>query len=388
MKERWGDPTFPNNSGVWNKREWVLPDLPLESIVSSGEGLTHLYRAKRWAENIGISELYVKQCGVSHTGSFKDLGMTVLVSQVNSMIQKKIPIRAVACASTGDTSAALASYAAKAGIPTFVFLPHNKVSKAQLIQPVSHGAFVISMETDFDGCMKIVREISEDSSIYLANSMNSLRIEGQKTISAEIVQQLNWVVPDWVIIPGGNLGNVSALGIGFELLFDLGIIDRLPRICVAQARNANPLYDSYLDGFKTFSPKPAKTTLASAIQIGNPVSYKRAIRVLEKFKGVVEDASEEELSDAAAEGDRYGLYNDPHTGVALAALLKLKQKSIVKDKETVVIVSTANGLKFTEFKVKFHSGEIPETREEFRGKILNTIADTGKVREIIHKILK
>ncbi|NBU97847.1 MAG: threonine synthase, partial [Spirochaetia bacterium] len=324
FQERWGMPGFPNNSGIWSKKEFVLPEQKIENIISSGEGLTHLFRANRWAKDLKIQDLYIKQCGISHTGSFKDLGMTVLVSHVNQMRINGAPIKAVACASTGDTSAALASYAAKAGIPTIVFLPANKVSTAQLIQPVSNGAKVISLDTDFDGCMKIVKEVAKDPTVYLANSMNSLRIEGQKTISIEIVQQLDWKVPDWIIIPGGNLGNVSALGIGFEMLLELGIIDRLPRIAVAQARNANPLYLSYLNNFKNFSPKNAEITLASAIQIGNPVSVKKAIRILKKFEGVVEEASEDELADSSAEGDLYGLYNDPHTGVALSALKKLR----------------------------------------------------------------
>jgi threonine synthase len=386
--ERWGKPGFPNNSGIWSKREFVLPEQKTENIISSGEGLTHLFRAKRWANDLKIQELYIKQCGVSHTGSFKDLGMTVLVSHVNQMRINGAPIKAVACASTGDTSAALASYAAKAGIPTIVFLPANKVSTAQLIQPVSNGAKVISLDTDFDGCMKIVQEVAKDPTIYLANSMNSLRIEGQKTISIEIVQQLDWKVPDWIIIPGGNLGNVSALGIGFEMLFELGIIDKLPKIAVAQARNANPLYLSFLNKFENFAPKNAEKTLASAIQIGNPVSVKKAIRILKKFEGVVEDASEEELADSAAEGDLYGLYNDPHTGVALAALKKLRNKEIIKEKDSVVVISTANGLKFTEFKVKFHNAEIFNTNKKFQNDILKSSADIKDVYEIINKILK
>ena len=385
---RWGKPSLSNSSGIWNKREWVLPEIKTENIISSGEGLTHLFDAKTWANDIQIKDLYIKQCGISHTGSFKDLGMTVLVSHVNQMRKNKIPIRALACASTGDTSAALASYSAKAGIPTIVFLPADKVSTAQLIQPVSNGAKVISLETDFDGCMKIVQEIAKDPTIYLANSMNSLRIEGQKTISMEIVQQLSWEVPDWLVIPGGNLGNVSALGIGFELLHSLGLIDHLPRIAVAQARNANPLYESYLKNFKNFTPKNATKTLASAIQIGNPVSVKKAIRILEKFNGVVEDASEEELSYAAALGDSYGLYNDPHTGVALAALLKLRKANIITQNDRVVVISTANGLKFTEFKLKYHNAEIFQTDPKFQNTILKCSADIGKVYEIIHKIIK
>jgi len=379
---------FPFSSGVWGKKEWVLPQIENDCIVTSGEGTTHLYDAKRWADSLGLANLYVKQCGVSHTGSFKDLGMTVLVSQVQQMRKKGIPIQAIACASTGDTSAALAAYAAKAGIPAIILLPANKVSTAQLIQPVSSGAKVLALDTDFDGCMSIVKQLTQEKSIYLANSMNSLRIEGQKTISVEIMQQLRWQVPDWVIIPGGNLGNVSALGMGFFMMKDLGLIEKLPRIALAQAKNASPLYDSFLQNFESFQPSPAKTTLATAIQIGDPVSVKKAIKVLQKFRGIVEVATEEELSDAAAEGDLFGLYNDPHTGVALAVLKKLMSSEVILKNQSVVVISTANGLKFTEFKVKFHENRITSTNPKFQNQTVHCKADFSKVMETLRRELK
>ncbi|MBE7410507.1 MAG: threonine synthase [Leptospiraceae bacterium] len=388
FNERYRSTKEPFTSGVWGKKEWVLPEIPNEHIITSGEGNSHLFHSERFANDLGLEGLYIKQCGVSHTGSFKDLGMTVLVSQVNSMKKSGSQVRAVACASTGDTSAALASYAAKAGIPAIVFLPSNKVSPAQLIQPVSNGAKVISLETDFDGCMEIVKQVSEESGIYLANSMNSLRVEGQKSISPEIVQQLDWNVPDWVIIPGGNLGNVSALGKGFEMLSNLGIIKKLPRIAVAQSQNANPLYKSYLNHFQEFQPVIAKKTLASAIQIGNPVSVKKAIRILQKFDGVVEEASESELSDAAAKGDLYGLYNDPHTGVALAALFKLLNKKVIQKGQRVVVISTANGLKFTEFKVNFHEGKIENINKKLMNSIIPCKANIQEVKERLKQILQ
>src|SRR6202008_319025 len=172
---------------------------------------------------------------------FKDLGMTVLVSVVKQMITDGKPIRAVACASTGDTSASLAAYAAAASIRAIVLLPRGKVTTAQLVQPIANGALVLSLDTDFDGCMAIVQRLAKEDGVYLANSMNSLRLEGQKTVAIEIVQQFDWEVPDWVIIPGGNLGNVSALGSGFDMLLALGMIAKKPRICVAQAQAANPL---------------------------------------------------------------------------------------------------------------------------------------------------
>ncbi|WCL49318.1 threonine synthase [Leptospira sp. GIMC2001] len=384
---RIGSYRFPFNSGIWSKREWVLPEIETQNIVSSGEGNTHLYDTGRFAKELGLDGLFVKQCGVSHTGSFKDLGMTVLVSQVNQMIADGKDIKAVACASTGDTSAALASYAAKAGIPSVIFLPANKVSAAQLIQPVSNGSLVLALDTDFDGCMNIVKQVTEKQGIYLANSMNSLRIEGQKTIAIEIVQQLGWEVPDWIVIPGGNLGNVSALGKGFEMMFDLGLIDRLPRICLAQAKNASPLYDAFLRDYSDFKPVTANKTLASAIQIGDPVSVKKAIKILKKFNGVVEIASEAELSDAAHRADRYGLYNCPHTGVALAATFKLIEAGTIRKKDKVVVISTAHGLKFTEFKVQYHNSQIPETDSRYINKIVECDANISKVLEILDKRL-
>jgi threonine synthase len=189
--------------------------------------------------------------------------------------------------------------------------------------------------------------------------MNSLRLEGQKTVAIEIVQQFDWRVPDWIIIPGGNLGNVSALGAGLTLMQELGIINRLPRICLAQAESANPLYLSYKKGFESFESVVPKSTLASAIQIGNPVSVRKAIRTLQKFNGVVEQASEIELADAAARADATGMFNCPHTGVALAALEKLIGAGTIKRSETVVVISTANGLKFTDFKVGYHEQKLP-----------------------------
>jgi threonine synthase len=358
FERRYKSNEWPYGSGVWGKKEWLLPEINGENVVSLYEGGTNLFWAERFGKIIGVDNLWVKLCGNTHSGSFKDLGMTVLVSQVKQMISEGAPIKAVACASTGDTSAALATYCAAAGIPAIVLLPRGKISIAQLIQPVSNGALVLYLDTDFDGCMKLVQEITKDETLYLANSMNSLRVEGQKTVGIEIVQQFDWNVPDVMIIPGGNLGNVSALGKGLLMMKDLGLITKLPRIVVAQAERANPLYRSYLNHFETFEPIQAQKTLASAIQIGNPVSIQKAIRTLKQFNGIVEQATEEELADAAALGDRTGMFNCPHTGVALAVLIKLLKAGKIDKSEQVVVISTAHGLKFVEMKVKYHQREM------------------------------
>jgi threonine synthase len=376
---------YPYGSGVWGKKEWVVPFLDDKNVVSTYEGGTNLLWAERYGKIRSVPDLWVKQCGNSHTGSFKDLGMTVLVSVVKQMISEGQDIAAIACASTGDTSAALANYCAAAGIPAVVLLPRNKVSPAQLVQPLANGALVLSLDTDFDGCMALVQEITKERSVYLANSMNSLRIEGQKTVAIELVQQFDWEVPDWVVIPGGNLGNVSALGKGFLMMRDLGLIQKLPRIAVAQAENANPLYLSYLENFQSFVPVTAKKTLASAIQIGNPVSYKRAIKVLKEFDGVVEQASEAELADEAALADRTGMFNCPHTGVALAAFRKLVERKIIRSNQRVVVISTAHGLKFAEQKTAYHLGQIQGVPSKHANRPLEISADLPTVMGAIKR---
>ena len=385
--ERYRSVKAPFSSGVWGKKEWVLPQIPDDDIVTLQEGTTHLFPADRLAKTYGMNSLWVKLCGNSHTGSFKDLGMTVLVSAVNHIINSGTAVDAVACASTGDTSAALAAYGAKAGIPTVVFLPANKVSPAQLVQPLANGATVLALDTDFDGCMEIVQEVTKTRNIYLANSMNSLRIEGQKSISLEITQQLDWDVPDWVVIPGGNLGNVSALGRGFSMMHRLGLIDRTPRILLAQAKAANPLYRSYQSNFSHFEAIVAEPTLASAIRIGNPVSVEKAIRVLKAFDGVVEQATEQELADACAQGDATGLYTCPHTGVALAAMKKCFDQGVIKRDDRVVVISTAHGLKFSEQKAGYHTQDLDGLRFPHANAPLTCDATASAVHKTLDAVL-
>jgi threonine synthase len=356
--ERYKRTAWPYGSSVWGKKEWVCPDVRDDNVVSMDEGGTNLFLAEAFGRGVGIDEVWVKLCGNSHTGSFKDLGMTVLVSMVRQMIADGKQVRAVGCASTGDTSASLAAYAAAAEIPAIVILPRGKISVAQLVQPLANGALVLALDTDFVGCMAIIERLSRDEGVYLANSMNSLRLEGQKTASIEIAQQFDWQVPDVVILPGGNLGNISAFAAGFEMMRELGLVSRVPRLVAAQAEAANPLYLASRNGWR-FEPVVAKPTLASAIQIGNPVSVRRAIAALQKSGGTVEQASEQELTDAAARADRTGMFSCPHTGVALAALIKLAARGEIRRDERVVVISTASGLKFVDFKAGYHEGTLP-----------------------------
>jgi len=375
-------------SGVWSKKEWVCPQLGPENLVSLGEGNTPLLRAKQMEEEAGLSRLWIKLCGNSHTGSFKDLGMTVLVSVVRQMISDGREIRAVVCASTGDTSAALSAYCAMAGIPAIVLLPRDKVSAAQMVQPMANGALVLALDTDFDGCMRIVQDLSADPTIYLANSMNPLRIEGQKTVGIEIVQQLGWQVPDWIVIPAGNLGNVCALGKGLLMMKELGLIDRLPRLACAQVERANPLYLSYLNDFQEYHPVKAQRTLASAIQIGDPVSYERAVKTLRQFDGVVEQASEDELANAAARADRTGFYCCPQTGAALAVLFKLMGRREIKPADKVVVISTAHGLKFTPFKAGYHEGRLEDVESVHANRPVELPPDYAAVNGAINQALE
>lgn len=376
---------WPYGSGVWGKREWVMPAVPDDLIVSMCEGGTNLFWADRLGRELGVRDLWVKLCGNSHSGSFKDLGMTVLVSVVRLAIQQGLRVKAVGCASTGDTSAALAAYGAAAGLPIVVLLPRGKISVAQLVQPLAHGALVLGLDTDFDGCMGIVKRLAEEGIIYLANSMNPLRIEGQKTVGIEIVQQFDWQVPDWVILPSGNLGNAYALYQGFRMMRELGLIERYPRLVAAQSHNANPLYRAWRTGQKVVTPIAAEPTRATAIQIGNPVSAPRALKALEEMNGLVEEASEEELCEAAARADRTGLYCCPHTAVALAALEKLVARGVIDPHARVVCVSTANGLKFTEFKVNYHERRAADIAAKQANPPVMLDADFGLVVDTIQK---
>lgn len=385
---RVGKTTWPYGSGVWSKKEWVLPEIDDDDIVSVFEGNSNLFWAERFGKEVmDMTDLWVKHCGISHTGSFKDLGMTVLVSQVNRLRRLGKPLLGVGCASTGDTSAALSAYCAAAGIPAIVFLPANKISIAQLVQPIANGALVLSMDTDFDGCMRLIREVTSELPIYLANSLNSLRLEGQKTAAIEILQQFDWEVPDWVIVPGGNLGNIYAFYKGFYMCKELGLVDRMPRLICAQAHNANPLYRAYKDGWENFKPVKALPTFASAIQIGDPVSIDRAIYALTQCDGIVEEATEQEIMDVCAQADKSGMFTCPHTGVALVALEKLRSRGVIGPNDRTVVVSTAHGLKFTQSKVEYHSSELPDIVSQFANPPVSVADDFGSIMDVLRQKL-
>ena len=326
----------------------LFPSLPKESIISLQEGDTPLYDVSHRFPEFG--SLKLKHEGMNPTLSFKDRGMVVGVSWANDLGCKH-----VICASTGDTSAAMAAYAgAVPNMQGIVLLPRGKISSEQLAQAITYGARTVGIETDFDGCMKLVQELTEKHSIYLLNSMNSVRIEGQKAIGIETLHQMNWKVPDWFVIPVGNAGNISALGKGLRELYELGIIDKLPRLAGVQTEGASPLYESYKNGYAELIPQKAKPTKASAIQIGNPVSYQKAVGELQHFNGVVEVVSEIELMDWKAQIDKLGISICPNSSVAVAGAIKLRDAEIINVNEDVVVILTAHGSKFSNASVEYH----------------------------------
>ena len=326
----------------------IFPSLPEDKLITLFEGDTPLYDISSKFPQFG--SLHLKHEGLNPTLSFKDRGMVSGVSWANHLGCEN-----VICASTGDTSAAMAAYAGAApNMKGIVLLPKGKISPEQLAQPVSFCALTIGIETDFDGCMKLVQQLTEKHNIYLLNSMNSVRIEGQKAIGIETLHQLNWEVPDWFVIPVGNAGNVSALGKGLRELYELSIIDKLPRLAGIQTEGASPLYESYKNGFSELVPQQAQPTKASAIQIGDPVSYKKAIRELKYFDGVVEIVSETELMDWKAQIDRLGISICPNSAVAVAGAMKLRDAGLIKQKEEVVVILTAHGSKFSNTSFEYH----------------------------------
>lgn len=376
-----------DSSGVWARREWVLPRATEDEVATLGEGWSPLTPVPALAREIGVGELWVKQCGISHTGSFKDLGMSVLVTAVKRRRKAGHEVKAVLCASTGDTSAALAAYGAAAGVPTLILLPKGKVTASQLLQPLAHGSLVIEVDTDFDGCMRLVAELAKQPGFYLANSMNPWRLEGQKTVAIEIVQQLGWQPPDWIALPGGNLGNTSAMGRGLEDAETLAAVPRHTRLLVGQVEAANPLYRSSLTDYEDRSPMTASDTQASAIRIGSPVSFDRAVRQLKRCGGIVTQASEDALADAAALADRHGQFLCPQTAAALAGIREAAKDGRIKSTDRVVLVSTAHGLKFTEFKVGYHQGELPNVESRRRNTPKSSPATLDAVRQVIESSL-
>ena len=342
-----------DRSGVWRFREVLPSSLGADHVITLREGNTPIYDLPNCARIAGVDRLWAKHQGMNPTGSFKDTGMTVAASAA-----RQGKFRWVACASTGNTSASMAAYAARGGMRSLVLIPEGKISWGKLSQSLDYGALTCQLRTDFDGCMRVLNEVVKRMPVYLLNSVNPYRLEGQKTAAIELMEQLDWQVPAHVIVPGGNLGNSSALGKAFLEMMDLGLISRLPKLSVVQAEGANPLVRSVREcGGKKLVPVQAET-LATAIRIGNPASWKKALRVLEATGGTVEQVSEVEIALAKAEIGADGIGCEPASAVTLAGLKKLVKRGFVERSETVILILTGHLLKDPEFTLKFHRGDL------------------------------
>ena len=351
-QERKSSTMAVDQSGVWRFRE-LLPIVAEDRVVTLREGDTPLYAMPRSASSLGLNWLLAKHQGMNPTGSFKDTGMTAALSVAVSR-----GFTWVACASTGNTSAAMAAYAARAGLRSLVLIPEGKIAWGKLSQSMDYGATTVQLKTDFDGCVKVLGEIVKRAPIYLLNSVNPYRLEGQKTPAFEILEQLEWQVPQHLIVPGGNLANSSALGKGFAEMKHLGFIKRVPKISVIQAEGANPLYRWMQKGAQGDLEPVIAETRASAIRIGNPASWKKAARVLAATGGWVEQVSEREIALAKAEIGAEGIGCEPASAVTLAGLKKLVADGRVGPEETAVLLLTGHTLKDSEYTIQFHRGEL------------------------------
>ncbi len=342
------DPSV-QGSGVWRFRELVLPGRG--ALVTHPEGNTPLLRREALARYAGVDDLAFKHEGHNPTGSFKDRGMTVAVSQA-----LRAGARAVACASTGNTSASMAAYAAQAGLPALVFVPAGKVAAGKLAQALAYGARTLLVPGDFDACLRLVREVAETLDVTLLNSVNPWRLEGQKTIVLEMLQQRGWDVPDWIVVPAGNLGNTAAFGKALREAHDLGLIRRLPRLASIQAAGANPFYRSFRTGFRRRFQVQAET-VASAIRIGDPASFARGVRSIRDTRGLVAAVSDEAILAAKAQIDGAGVGCEPASAAALAGLRALARRGVIRRDESVVVVLTGHVLKDAQVVIDYHSSQ-------------------------------
>jgi threonine synthase len=358
----------PNDrSGVWRYRE-LLPFAADAPIVTLAEGNTPLYDAPVSAAYCGLDALALKHQGCNPTGSFKDTGMTTAVTQ--ALI---LGARTVVCASTGNTAASLAAYAARANLQCAILVPRGQISHNKLAQSLDYGAAVLELDGNFDDAMRVIRELAEDESIYLVNSINPFRIEGQKTVAAELLHQRGWRVPDHVVVPGGNLGNSSAFGKGFKELKDLGLIDRLPQLSVVQAEGAAPFAGLFGSESDVLTPLEHPQTLATAIKIGAPVSWKKALRAVLESGGSVLSVSEQEIADAKAIIGRDGVGCEPASATTVAGIKRLVADGFIGPHSDVVAVLTGHILKDTDYAINYHQEKLythdrapDKTKEERR----------------------
>jgi len=357
LKSIWHDRRSSNASldlsGVWRFRELLPAPQSEQQVVTLREGNTPLYELPRSSRSTGISRLYAKHQGLNPTGSFKDAGMTVAAT-----FARQAGYRWVACASTGNTSASMAAYAARGCMRSLVLVPEGKISWSKLSQALDYGALTCQIRADFDGCLRLLQELVRRAPVYQLNSINPFRLEGQKTLAFELLEQLDWQAPDHIIVPGGNLGNSSAIGKALLEMLDLGLISRLPKLSVIQAEGANALVRTLREsGGKRLVSVQAETR-ATAIRIGNPASWEKAVKVLQATGGACEQVTELEIAQAKAEIGAEGIGCEPASAVTLAGLKKLLRQGFVKPDETVVLVLTGNLLKDPDFTMEFHRGTL------------------------------
>jgi threonine synthase len=354
-------------SGVWRFRE-LLPALNDGRVITLREGNTPLYEMPQCARIAGVPHLFAKHQGMNPTGSFKDAGMTVAAS-----FAQQAGYQWIACASTGNTSASMAAYAARGGMRSLVLVPEGKISWSKLSQALDYGAVTCQLRTDFDGCLRLLQELVLRAPVHQLNSINPFRIEGQKTLAIELLEQMDWQLPDHIIVPGGNLGNSSAIGKALLEMRDLGLISRLPKLSVIQAEGANALVRTLREASGRRLISVNAETRATAIRIGNPASWKKAVRVLEATGGACEQVSEVEMAQAKAEIGTEGVGCEPASAVTLAGLKKLVKQGFVKANETVVLILTGNLLKDPDFTMEFHRGDLfAGTPHESEGAALST----------------
>jgi threonine synthase len=357
LKSLWRERRILNESldlsGVWRFRELLPAPASEKNIVTLREGNTPLYELPQSSRTTGVPRLYAKHQGLNPTGSFKDAGMTVAAT-----FARQAGYRWVACASTGNTSASMAAYAARGGMRSLVLVPEGKISWSKLSQSLDYGALTCQLRTDFDGCLRLLQELVRQAPVYQLNSINPFRLEGQKTLAFELLEQLDWQPPDHIIVPGGNLGNSSAIGKALLEMLDIGLIPRLPKLSVIQAEGANALVRTLREAAGKHLVSVQAETRATAIRIGNPASWEKAAKVLQATGGACEQVSELEIAQAKAEIGAEGIGCEPASAVTLAGLKKLLQQGFVKREESVVLVLTGHLLKDPDFTMEFHRGTL------------------------------
>ena len=360
LRRRWRERRLSSDpldqSGVWRFRE-MFPFLDDYScVVTLGEGNTPLLDAPAAARYAGLDALRFKHQGYNPSGSFKDNGMTAGVAQA-----RRLGMQMVACVSTGNTSASMAAYAAAGGLKAVIFIPHGNIAYGKLAQALEYGALTFQVEANFDQILALVRDLAEREGIYLLNSVNPFRIEGQKTIIIELLEQCGWKAPNWIVLPGGNLGNTSAFGKALRELRQVGLVDRLPRLAVVQAEGAAPFYDLYQrDERAEIHNVEHPETLATAIKIGAPVSWAKALHEVETSGGIVEKVTEQEIADAKAVIGRCGIGCEPASAATLAGIKKLAAAGVIRRDADVVAVLTGHLLKDPDYIYRYHTGQLDD----------------------------